>query len=106
VDGNKWRLYGDGGLLLDEKMNKLCKNCNWHKNNDYYYTGTGIHDECLCPEIKQQQNPVTGEPIMKFCRFERLESGECGPDAKYWMEKQPPETKEQFWNRMFNFVAK
>ena len=87
-------------------MNKLCKNCNWHKNNDYYYTGTGIHDECLCPEIKQQQNPVTGEPIMKFCRFERLESGECGPDAKYWMEKQPPETKEQFWNRMFNFGTK
>ena len=90
-------------MLKDKEMNgentKLCKNCNWR----YYRTGSGIHDRCLCPEIEQEQNPVTGEPIMNFCQFERLESGNCGPDAKYWIEKQPP---EKFWNRLFNFGRK
>jgi hypothetical protein len=82
-------------------MIKLCKECNWHKNNDYYYTGSGIHDECLCPEIKQELNPVTGELIMKFCRFERLKSGKCGPDAKFWEEKEPPKPKKGFWANLW-----
>ena len=84
-------------------MTKLCKDCNWYKNNDYFNTGSGIYDECLCPEIKPIPNPVTGNSVMKFCRVERLNSGECGPEGKYWMEKQPPETKKQFWSRFFNF---
>jgi hypothetical protein len=84
-------------------MNKLCKDCNWYKNNDMHGTNTGVHDECLCPEIEKEPNPVTGTYPTVFCVWQRLPSGKCGIDGKYWMEKKPPETKEQFWDRMFNF---
>jgi hypothetical protein len=83
-------------------MTKLCKNCTWHKNHDYNGTGSGCYDECLCPEIKKEPNPVTGTYPSVFCVWQRCPGGKCGIDGKYWMEKQP-KTKEGFWDRMFNF---
>ena len=82
---------------------KLCKDCEWHKNHDYYGTGSGASDECLCLEFKGEINPVTGKFKENTCFIMRIYEDKCGKEGKYWMEKQPPETKEGFWNRMFNF---
>ena len=84
---------------------KLCKDCEWHKSHDYYRTGSGYGDECLCLALKNQKSFVTGEELINSCFFMRLKEDKCGKVGKYWMEKQPPETKEGFWNRMFNFGA-
>jgi hypothetical protein len=84
-------------------MTKLCKNCNWHKSHDYYRTGSGYYDECLCPDFKQEPSPVTGEERTNSCYFMRIYEDKCGKEGKYWTERQPPETKEGFWNRVFNF---
>lgn len=84
-------------------MTLLCKNCNWYQKHDMYGTNTGVYDECLCPEIETKPNLVTGTYPTIFCNDQRRSSGKCGIDGKYWMEKKPPETKEQFWNQMFNF---
>ena len=84
---------------------KLCKDCEWHKSHDYYGTGSGYYDECLCLEIKREIHPVTGAYKQNTCYIMRIYKNKCGKDGKYWMEKQPPETKEGFWNRMFNFGA-
>jgi hypothetical protein len=82
---------------------KLCKDCNYHKSHDYYGTGSGYYDECLCPELKGERNLITGEKLTNSCFFMRIEENKCGKEGKYWMERQPPETKEGFWNRVFNF---
>lgn len=82
---------------------KLCKNCEWHKSHDYYGTSSGYYDECLCLEFKGEVNPVTGAYKQNSCSIMRINEDKCGKQGKYWMEKQPPETKEGFWNRMFNF---
>jgi hypothetical protein len=82
---------------------KLCKDCEWHKSHDYYGTGSGYYDECLCLEIKREIHPVTGKFKENTCFIMRIYEDKCGKDGKYWMEKQPPETKEGFWSRMFNF---
>ena len=82
---------------------KLCKNCEWHKSHDYYGTNSGYYDECLCLEIKGEIHPVTGKFKENTCFIMRIYEDKCGKEGKYWMEKQPPETKEGFWNRMFNF---
>jgi hypothetical protein len=84
-------------------MTKLCKNCNWHKSHDYYGTGSGYYDECLCPDFKQEPSLVTGEERTNSCYIMRIYEDKCGKVGKYWTEKQPPETKEGFWNRVFNF---
>ena len=84
---------------------KLCKDCEWHKSHDYYGTNSGYYDECLCLEIKREIHPVTGKFKENTCFIMRIYENKCGKDGKYWMEKQPPETKEGFWNRMFNFGA-
>jgi hypothetical protein len=84
---------------------KLCKDCEWRKSHDYYGTGSGYYDECLCLEIKREIHPVTGAYKQNICYIMRIYENKCGKDGKYWMEKQPPETKEGFWNRMFNFGA-
>jgi hypothetical protein len=82
---------------------KLCKDCNYHKSHDYYRTGSGYCDECLCPTFKQEPSPVTGEERTNACYIMRIYEDKCGKEGKYWTEKQPPETKEGFWNRVFNF---
>ena len=82
---------------------KLCKDCEWRKSHDYYGTNSGYYDECLCLEIKREIHPVTGKFKENTCFIMRIYENKCGKDGKYWMEKQPPETKEGFWNRMFNF---
>ena len=82
---------------------KLCKDCEWHKSHDYYRTGSGYGDECLCPDFKGEINPVTGKDKENTCFIMRIYEEKCGKEGKYWMEKQPPETKEGFWSRMFNF---
>ena len=87
-------------------MTKLCKDCHYHKSHDYYGYGTGIYDECLHPKLKKSPSLVTGKTIMTFCDWARAESGKCGPNAKYFEPKRPPETKEQFWSRFFNFGSK
>lgn len=87
-------------------MTKLCKDCHWYKSHDYYNTGSGFYDECLCPDIPHYKNTVTGGDIVNSCIRVRLDSSKCGEDGKYWMERQPPETKEGFWNRVFNFGNK
>ena len=84
---------------------KLCKDCEWRKSHDYYGTGSGYYDECLCLEIKREIHPVTGKFKENTCFIMRIYEDKCGKEGKYWMEKQPPETKEGFWNRMFNFGA-
>ena len=33
---------------------KLCKDCEWYKSHDYYGTGSGYYDECLCPDFKEE----------------------------------------------------
>jgi hypothetical protein len=82
---------------------KLCKDCNYHKSHDYYGTGSGASDECLCPDFKGEINPVTGKDKENTCFIMRIYEEKCGKEGKYWMEKQPPETKTSFWDRMFNF---
>lgn len=82
---------------------KLCKNCNWHKSHDYYGTGSGYYDECLCPEFGGKRSIVTGEELSNSCFFMRSDENKCGTEGKCWMERKPPETKEQFWSRLFNF---
>ena len=82
---------------------KLCKDCEWRKSHDYYGTNSGYYDECLCLEIKREIHPVTGKFKENTCFIMRIYENKCGKDGKYWMEKQPPETKEGFWSRMFNF---
>ena len=82
---------------------KLCKDCNYHKSHDYYGTGSGASDECLCPDFKGEINPVTGKDKENTCFIMRMYEEKCGKEGKYWMEKLPPETKEGFWSRMFNF---
>jgi hypothetical protein len=82
---------------------KLCKDCEWYKSHDYYGTGSGASDECLCPDFKGEINPVTGKDKENTCFIMRIYEEKCGKGGKYWMEKQPPETKTSFWNRMFNF---
>lgn len=82
---------------------KLCKDCEWRKSHDYYGTNSGYYDECLCLEIKREIHPVTGKFKENTCFIMRIYEDKCGKEGKYWMEKQPPETKEGFWNRMFNF---
>ena len=82
---------------------KLCKDCNYHKSHDYCGTGSGASDECLCPDFKGEINPVTGKDKENTCFIMRIYEEKCGKQGKYWMEKQPPETKEGFWSRMFNF---
>jgi len=84
---------------------KLCKDCNWHKSHDYYHTSSGYYDECLCPELKRSCL-ITGEELTNSCWWMSHQENKCGKEGKYWMEKQPPETKENFWNRMFNFGKK
>ena len=84
---------------------KLCKDCEWRKSHDYYGTGSGYYDECLCLEIKREIHPVTGAYKQNICYIMRIYENKCGKDGKYWMEKQQQETKEGFWNRMFNFGA-
>ena len=84
---------------------KLCKDCEWHKSHDYCGTNSGYYDECLCHNFKGEINPVTGKFKENTCFIMRIYENKCGKDGKYWMEKQPPETKEGFWNRMFNFGA-
>jgi len=84
-------------------MTKLCKNCNWYKKYDPNGWNNGHYDKCRCPEIETKPNPVTGTYPEVYCSDQRSFSGKCGIDGKYWMEKQPPETKEGFWDRMFNF---
>lgn len=81
----------------------LCTNCNWHKSHDYYRNGYTYYDECLCPNFEKKKNPVDGEYFLNTCFRMRIEEDKCGKEGKYWMEKQPIETKEQFWSRMFNF---
>ena len=34
---------------------KLCKDCEWHKSHDYYRTGSGYGDECLCLALKNEK---------------------------------------------------
>ena len=82
---------------------KLCKDCEWYKSHDYYGTGSGASDECLCPDFKGEINQVTGKDKENTCFIMRIYEEKCGKEGKYWMEKQPPETKEGFWSRMFNF---
>jgi len=82
---------------------KLCKDCNYHKSHDYYGTGSGASDECLCPDFKGEINPVTGKYKENTCFIMRIYEEKCGKEGKYWMEKPPPETKTSFWDRMFNF---
>ena len=82
---------------------KLCKDCEWYKSHDYYGTNSGYYDECLCLEIKHEIHPVTGKFKENTCFIMRIREDKCGKGGKYWMEKQPPETKEGFWSRMFNF---
>ena len=82
---------------------KLCKDCEWYKSHDYYGTGSGASDECLCTDFKGEINPVTGKDKENTCFIMRIYEEKCGKEGKYWMEKQPPETKEGFWSRMFNF---
>ena len=84
----------------------LCKTCNWHKSHDYYNTGSGYYDECLCPNFKGEKSLITGEELTNSCFHMRLKEEKCGKEGKYWMERQPPETKESFWNRIFNFGGK
>lgn len=84
-------------------MTKLCKDCHHHKSHDYYGTGIGTYDECLHPELRRLTSLVTGKTISSFCHRERSKLGKCGPDAKYFEPKKLPETKEQFWSRIFNF---
>jgi len=84
---------------------KLCKNCEWHKSHDYRQTGSGYYDECLCLEFKGEINPVTGKDKTNTCYIMRSNEDKCGKLGKHWQEKLPPETKEVFWNRMFNFGA-
>jgi hypothetical protein len=46
---------------------------------------------------------VTGKDKENTCFIMRIYEEKCGKEGKYWMEKQPPETKTSFWDRMFNF---
>jgi hypothetical protein len=83
---------------------KLCKDCKFYKKYWGYGGHNGIYDECTCPSVPKKVNPVDGSGRrFVFCTFERSDIRSCGPDAKYWEPKPEPETKEQFWSRMFNF---
>ena len=46
---------------------------------------------------------MTGKDKENTCFIMRMYEEKCGKEGKYWMEKLPPETKEGFWSRMFNF---
>jgi hypothetical protein len=52
-------------------------------------------------QIKTLEDAFNSLPELISCFFRKEDK--CGKEGKYWMEKQPPETKEGFWNRMFNF---
>jgi hypothetical protein len=40
---------------------------------------------------------VTGKEQINFCFIERLESGRCGPNAKYFEEYKFAETNSPWW---------
>ena len=61
---------------------KLCKDCNYHKSHDYYGTGSGASDECLCPDFKGEINPVTGKDKENTCFIMRIYEEKCGKEGK------------------------
>jgi hypothetical protein len=63
------------------EMTKLCKDCKYHKVAHFYST-------CTHPELQEPPSPVDGRTSIKFCDFERAWIGKCGPDAKYYEERE------------------
>lgn len=83
-------------------MTKLCKDCKFYKKYHGYEGST--FDECLCPDLKREINPITGEKQRKFCRLERVWSDRCGEEGRYWTSKdgtEEPEKPKNFWERLF-----
>jgi hypothetical protein len=72
-----------------------CKDCKYYKSFILYKSA--IYDECICPQIKNKVSVVTGKEQVNFCFNERLESGRCGPNAKYFEEYKFPETNSPWW---------
>lgn len=63
-------------------MLKLCIDCKWHES-------VGSEHRCVCPWIREQ-DLVTGEEKVKYCRAERLDAGSkttCGEEGKHWEAK-------------------
>jgi len=64
-------------------MLKLCIDCKWHE------MGGMTEHRCVCPWIREQ-DLVTGEDKVKYCRAERLDAGSkttCGESGKHWEAK-------------------
>ena len=72
-------------------MAKLCKDCKFYKKYPGYGSEGSTFDECLCPDLKREINPITGEEQRNFCRFERIWNDRCGEEGKYWTSKDGTE---------------
>ena len=89
-------------------MTKLCKDCVFYKRSSNSMNIKGYLDECICPALKKNPNPVTGESLPTFCSIARTYSDiYCGRNGRYWKSKdaQEPElhTEDSWLNKIFNF---
>ncbi len=42
---------------------------------------------------------VRGEVHRNFCTYERLSRSDCGPDAKYFEQYEPPVSDKPWWTQ-------
>lgn len=56
---------------------KLCKDCRW---------STSGRDSALCKK-KAYKSAVSGHVEYADCYAIRLNTGECGPEGKWWEQK-------------------
>lgn len=62
---------------------KFCVNCFHHA----HVMPADVH---VCHRINPLPDPVTGEPLQRFCMAERIDApGQCGPDAVHFEAAEP-----------------
>lgn len=64
----------DDDIPIHLREPKSCRRCSLSST---YKPGTGV-ERMICNRTKYQNS----------CTFERHESGSCGPDAKFWVQKE------------------
>jgi hypothetical protein len=87
-------------------MTKLCKDCVFYKRSSNSMNIKGYLDECICPALKKNPNPVTGEVNKTYCSTARDYDILCGKNGKYWKSADPqrpePNIQDSWLNKIFN----